>query len=306
MPQYRSKLRRGRMLRLKVSWVIALAVAGWAVAACRGRNDAVMGAALQLLRTDSLAGSTAADTGMVDAIVRTMAPDVVLASRAGISRGRESAHAALSSNPANQSSRITWAPIAGAPSGDGEQGFTYGHMTITRGDGTRHPAKYVAYWRRVGNRWLIQGLKIAGQESGGAAVRGPPLELPLPASAVPDLREIEEELRRTEAAFSDSAQHGFAQAFRHFAAPDAAHAGTPSDTAFRFGPEEIAAGMPTEPDSTSFTTWGSEGVIVASSGDLGMSFGYITSITGADTTRGPFLSIWRRRTLREPFRYIVE
>jgi hypothetical protein len=47
-------------------------------------------------------------------------------------------------------------------------------------------------------------------------------------------------------------------------------------------------------------------VLVAASGDLGITFGYIRSTTDKDQPPAPFFTIWRRASTAEPWRYIAE
>ena len=121
-----------------------------------------------------------------------------------------------------------------------------------------------------------------------------------------------DEVWRAEVAFSDEAQRGFAAAFTKFAAPDGAHMGIPTDSTFRFGPAAIGAAFPPNPDTTSVTTWGPTEAVAASSGDLGLTVGYIVTVrrpsTGAkaDTIRVPYFSIWRRAAPGQPWRFVFD
>jgi hypothetical protein len=56
--------------------------------------------------------------------------------------------------------------------------------------------------------------------------------------------------------------------------------------------------------------WSSEVAVVASSGDLGISFGYIrphgAPPAGAPPQGQPFFTIWTRASPTAPWRYIAE
>jgi hypothetical protein len=55
-------------------------------------------------------------------------------------------------------------------------------------------------------------------------------------------------------------------------------------------------------------SWAPERVIVASSGDLGVTIGWITRNSPEQNRppRNPFFTIWRRANASAPWRYIAE
>jgi ketosteroid isomerase-like protein len=173
------------------------------------------------------------------------------------------------------------------------------------------PAKYVAYWIRGADGWKVAAYKRTGAPAFVPSPAPRPASVPtgrVPAAADSVVARYEAELRTAERSFSDTAQSGFADAFRRFAADDAAHSGGPSDTSFRFGPDQIAAGLAAggEPVPGQLT-WESSIVRVAASGDLGVSMGFIAfRVDSATTARTPFLTIWRRPGDRSPWRYVIE
>ena len=136
--------------------------------------------------------------------------------------------------------------------------------------------------------------------------------LPEPGLRVADARgvaQFDAELRRAESAFSDDAQKiGVSAAFRRWGAPDAVNLG--SGASWVQGPENFAAG-PDAPDRPAIV-WSSDTVIVASTGDLGVSIGRIRVIPRAagDSVRPAgtqhFFTIWKRRTPADVWRYIAE
>jgi hypothetical protein len=86
--------------------------------------------------------------------------------------------------------------------------------------------------------------------------------------------------------------------------------GGPDDAAFVIGAEAIGksvgAGQPTD---SSPVTWPAESAIVASSGDLGITIGYIrpkAAAGGPAPAPIPFFTIWRRANPSAPWRYIAE
>lgn len=123
-----------------------------------------------------------------------------------------------------------------------------------------------------------------------------------------------EELDRTERAFSDLAQRaGLGPAFAHYGSADAVNMGGPTDTAFIVGAEAIGRAVSAGgPPTGSPVSWAPERVIVASSGDLGITIGTIRlnappAGAGAAGAAGiPFFTIWRRASPREEWRYVAE
>ena len=87
--------------------------------------------------------------------------------------------------------------------------------------------------------------------------------------------------------------------------------GGPNDASFVIGADAIGksvgAGQPT---TGSTVNWSAESVIVASTGDFGVTFGYIRSnaTPGASPAPAPvpFFTIWRRASATAPWRYIAE
>jgi hypothetical protein len=88
--------------------------------------------------------------------------------------------------------------------------------------------------------------------------------------------------------------------------------GGPNDPMFVIGAESISrtvsAGLPA---GSNPYNWSTERAIVASSGDLGVSIGYIRLNAPPDAGAPPrqpipFFTIWRRANLTAPWRYIAE
>jgi hypothetical protein len=137
----------------------------------------------------------------------------------------------------------------------------------------------------------------------------------LPAALVdpttdPDaIRIHEESLAAAENGFSRDAQAiGLEAAFVRYGSADAVNMG-PRSGPYVVGADAIGRmvgeGEPVEGSSVS---WGpDEEVIVASSGDLGITFGHIRSNDPAsDSPPFSFFTIWRRTSPDAPWRYIAE
>ncbi len=78
------------------------------------------------------------------------------------------------------------------------------------------------------------------------------------------------------------------------------------------GVDAIAADVGAGGSDGSTISWGPDNVIVAASGDLGVSIGVIkvtspaTASAPAQIRNQPFFTIWKRATTGDPWRYIAE
>ncbi len=217
----------------------------------------------------------------------------------------------IKANPANAGARLEWTPIRGGISADGQHGFTYGYMTVHRGDGTDVPAKYLSYWIRENGAWKVAVYKRAGRPAGevSMALRAPalPPRMVAPSSDVASIAALEKSIADAEQAFSDEAAViGLGPAFEKFGSADAMNMGR--EPAFTFGNVAIAKGVggPT-PTAPSPLAWKSDfRVLVASSGDLGISIGWIHEKSDPNAAGFPFFTIWRRENATAPWRYVAE
>jgi hypothetical protein len=267
----------------------------------------------ELLAADR-AFATAAGTDLLSALSGMFSADVILPAPGGVFvRGRDAALDLLRTNPANVGSRASWEPLRAGVSADGLHGFTFGYMTILRADSTEALAKYMTYWERQPEGWRARAWKRAPREAADAPGQmmepALPTELVEPETDPAILRAHEESLAEAERAFSRDAQSiGLDAAFVRYGSPDAVNMGPPSGP-YLVGAEAIGRMVGDgEPPDGSSVSWGpDEEVIVASSGDLGITFGLIRSNDPAsDSTPFPFYTIWRRASPDEPWRYVAE
>ena len=119
-------------------------------------------------------------------------------------------------------------------------------------------------------------------------------------------------LDTSERAFSRDAQEiGLRAAFARYGSADAMNMGAAASPTFVVGADSIGVVVADgEPDSGSSVSWAPDrGVIVASSGDLGVTIGMIV-VNQADSTGArpsfPFFTVWRRASLDQPWRYVAE
>lgn len=270
-------------------------------------------AAEELLAADRAFSAASARTDMVSGLSAMFDANVIMPlPGATFARSKSEAVAALRANPANLVSRAQWTPIRAGISADGQHGFTVGYMTLhDQGKPEPRPGKYLAYWVKRPEGWRVAAYKRAGREAGDVSTAMMPPALPeklVPIStdeaAVDTHRKT---LAAAEQSFSDEAQKiGIGPAFRKYGSADAINLGRAP--AVVVGAENIGGQMGNDP--TSPVVWGAEeGVIVASSGDLGVTFGTIRAKEKPPEGRPaaiPFFTIWRRASTGDPWRYVAE
>ena len=255
----------------------------------------------ELLTVDREHAKRAQRTNVVDALGGMFADDVFLSAYGAFHPGRDSAMARLRAVPENLTARLEWAPIRAGISGDGQHGFTYGFMTLVRTDSTKLPLKYLAYWVRKPDGW-----KVAVYRRGPRAEGTPSTsmrESSVPDKAVAITRDAVIVARHAKALgdaerdFSTLAgKIGLGPAFTQNSAPDAMNMGGGQAADFLYGPEAIGAGVGAGETGLSKLTWGPDTVLVASSGDLGVTIGHINAPTDGNqpARRIPFFTVWKK------------
>jgi hypothetical protein len=245
------------------------------------------------------------------------AADVMMqAPGVGFARGIEAATEALKANPDNTAGKVEWTPVRAGISGDGLHGFTFGYMTLRRPDNTMVPIKYLAYWVKREGRWQVAAYKRRLRAAGEVAMTVMTPSMPdklVPSSEDPTMRaSFVQSLTAAEKAFSDEAQKiGLGAAFAKYGSADAMNMGGPSEAGFVIGADAIGKAVGAgQPANGSSVSWSAESAIVASSGDLGITFGYIRPHAPDGTSPPPapipFFTIWRRASPTAPWRYIAE
>lgn len=304
-----------RHLPARAATVAALLLAAACASVPRGGSAGDPRAAMEeLLAADRAFAAASARTDLVSGISAMFAPDVVMPLPDGtFAESADAATAALRENPANAGARVEWAPVRGGISADGRHGFTFGYMTVRQADGTVNPAKYLAYWVRQPAGWRVAVYRRSRRAEG--EVSTDPLPPALPARMVPPIADEaviaahRTSLDAAERAFSDESQEiGLGPAFAKWGSEDAMNMGR--GATFILGASAIGAaigGGSTEPSPVS---WAPDRVIVASSGDLGVTIGRIRQNAPAADAQGPssvpFFTVWRRPTPDAPWRYIAE
>jgi ketosteroid isomerase-like protein len=270
-----------------------------------------------LLAAEQAFAAAAAQADVVTALTAMFAPDVIMPGPPGVlHRGLSAVAASLRSNPDNVEGRVEWTAIRLGLSADGQHGFTFGFMTLRKKDGSAMPLKYMAYWVKGPSGWRVAGYKRARRPEGEVSTT--PMAPLLPAALVPvkhdaaHLDALRASLSAAEKAFSDEAQTiGLGAAFTKWGSDTAVNMGGPTNAGYVVGPvaigKSVGAGAP---GPTSPVEWSTDVALVASSGDLGISFGYIRSHgkppEGAPPNGSPFFTIWHRPSATAPWRYIAE
>jgi hypothetical protein len=264
--------------------------------------------ASQLIAADRAFSNAGAKANIVDAISPMLAENAVMPTpKLDFAIGKSAVVEALKANPANATATAEWAPVRVGISADGTQGFTYGFMFIHDAGKPDRRAKYLSYWVKRPEGWRVAFYKRAASPSGEVTTRRDPA---LPERMVePEPQRLQENLvslKAVERAFSDRAQEvGVGPAFAEFGSEDAMNMGSGSD--FTFGNTAIAAAVGA--GNTTPITWGPDkGALVASSGDLGVTWGFIRpKAPKADEPEAiPFFTVWRKAAPDQPWRYVAE
>jgi ketosteroid isomerase-like protein len=269
-----------------------------------------------LLAADRAFSAASARTDVVAGLSAMFADTVVMPGADGrFANGRAAVVTALRGNPDNARSRIEWVPVRGRMSADGQHGFTLGSVTLRPPDMASVPMKYLAYWVKGSEGWRVAAYKRVRAAAGQAAIDQMPPALPdrlVPPSSDPAARaRFTDSLDQAERAFSRDAQRiGIGAAFAQYGRADAVNLGRPTEPGFVVGAESIgrmvAGGSP---PGGSAVSWAPDHVIVASSGDLGVTIGIIrpnTPPAAGEPSAFPFFTVWRRPNVNAPWRYIAE
>jgi ketosteroid isomerase-like protein len=279
-------------------------------------NAAAQVAVGALLAADREFAQASAKTDIVSGLSAMFADDVIMPVPGHrFARGLNEARDYLRSTPDYQKSRIDWAPQRGGISADGQHGFTFGYMRLHKPDGSVQPLKYLAYWVRRDDRWRVVVYKRSGAKTAPATITAmapalPPQMSDARADAM-RTQEFARSLDQAERAFSDEAQKiGLGPAFAKYGSSDAINLGGPDNAEVVLGADDIATLVGAgNPPNSSPVTWAPDEVIVAGSGDLGITIGFLQPNAAApDGSRKPipFFTIWRRADTSSPWRYVAE
>lgn len=167
----------------------------------------------------------------------------------------------------------------------------------------------------AGGGWRVLAYKRAPATEAAPAVpvgRVLPTTIKRSSADAATVERYRESLADAERSFSRDAQTmGIGAAFKLYGSPDAVNFGGPDTTTFVFGNEAISAQVGgNAPANTSPVNWGPEKTVIAASGDFGVTIGYIVrNAPGPDgkiPPGQPFFTIWKRESLKGPWRYVAE
>lgn len=269
-----------------------------------------------LMEADRSFAARAARADMVTALSAMFADGVIMPAPAGVfSTGKNAVLVALRASPDAAMSRVSWTPVRVGVSSDGEHGFTFGYMTQRKADSSKVALKYMAYWVRDRGVWRVVAYKRARADASPADTSRMAPVLPfLITKSTADaaaLTALRQDLMAAEKAFSDEAQKvGLGNAFGKFGRDDAVNMGGPTSAAFVVGAPAISKLVGGADMNASPVAWSADTAFVASSGDLGITFGVIRRNNApTDATAVPgssFFTIWMRADAKSPWRYVAE
>ena len=284
----------------------ALALAGpLAPAAAKPATAATAEAAYkQLLAADRAFSDAGRGKPLTEALGAIFDKDAVMVSggTADLIRGADAIRARFAAKPENATSTVEWAPVGGGISADGAHGFTYGAMTVRPKEGAPQSLKYLAYWVKRAEGWRVFGYKRLGAKDGVALTPGGPI-LGWGPKRTDDSGAT---LKASEGAFSTEAQKiGLRAAFQKWGRPDSVNIGAAESIAV--GAQAIGEGV-APPEPVSSVTWAADEVMVAPSGDMGLSYGllHLNQPQQGRPSTIPFFTIWARPAPGDPWRYVAE
>ena len=277
--------------------------------------DSPQAAVDELLAADRAFSTASVKTDVIAGLSAMFADDVVMpVPGGGFAEGRAAAVAALKANADNATSRIEWTPVRGGVSADGRHGFTLGFMTLHRPDAATTPLKYLAYWVKQPQGWRIAAYKRTRATSAAPSrdLMAPalPERLVAPSSDSATIARHRSTLDEAERSFSrDARRIGLGAAFAQYGSADAVNLGPAGEPGLVLGPDNIGRSVSGgEMQTPAAISWAPDKVIVASSGDLGVTIGMIRPDAPAagQPAAFPFFTVWRRASADAPWRYIAE
>lgn len=257
-----------------------------------------------LLAADRAYAEAARSKDMVSGLGAIFDADAVMVSGgvADLIRGAEAIRARLAARPENISAKAEWQPVGGGISADRRQGYTYGSFTLRPAGGPPMAQKYLAYWVKRPQGWRVFAYKRLGRREEG------------PLNAAPAVigrggkrkDKPETSLAAAEKAFSDEAQQiGLLAAFTKWGRGESVNIG--GSDAIAVGAEAIGNGV-AGPEPGSPVTWAADRLLVAPSGDMGVTYGVLHAKSpppGQPATM-PFFTVWARPKPGDPWRYVAE
>jgi len=262
-----------------------------------------------LFAADSALGAAPRTEAPSSGLLGALAPGVVMPGPDGRHlRGAAEVAAALR-QATEGATAVHWTPVRVALAASGDHGLSYGYQTVYRGDRADR-FKYIAYWTRLATRWRIAVYRRTPSAAGDVSLARLPDLLPTAPMSQVDGIAARASLAQVERDFSAEAQRiGLGPAFAKFGRTDAVNMGGPGTAGFVIGAQAIAQAVGGDGGATSPVSWGPDTVLVAASGDLGVTIGVIrTNQPPPDGSPGrfAFFTVWYRPDPGSPWRYLAE
>jgi ketosteroid isomerase-like protein len=126
----------------------------------------------ELLAADrSYSAAAASSTDAAAGVVAMFADDVWMPTpRGDFARGIAETTASLRAALGPTAVHLEWVPVRGGISADGQQGFTFGYVTIHRRDTASTSAKYLSYWVRRPAGWRVVAFKLGRRAAGNVSL----------------------------------------------------------------------------------------------------------------------------------------
>jgi ketosteroid isomerase-like protein len=179
---------------------------------------------------------------------------------------------------------LTWTPAYAEVSADGTRGYTYGWTRLDT-----LPGKYLACWRRDGNRgWRVTA--FARTAAGAPPPANSPQRAATPTPAVPGAADPGDLLRADSAFAAASIARGAKAAFLAFAAEEAITLGGAGS--IHHGRDAIGAAFDGYP-ADGVLAWEPVWADIARSGDLGCTVGEASFTPPRSYSK--YLTVWKRQ-----------
>ena len=248
-----------------------------------------------LLDADRASSKASSDSGTSSMLAgRLDSAGVLLWPGAPVVIGSAEVTKLLTTGSGQDSMRLTWQPLGITLARDSTVGVTWGIAATTPrlAPGPPQFGRYMMAWRRRGDRWLMEAVLFSGIVPPASAV---PAELPRTRSPAIGTGAAGPFVAADLAFARLAAQRGAAEAFHHWAAPEAIIFGERG--LLTRGPDAIARGV-AGPD---LWRWHPVAAGASSSGDLGWTVGEaVIAPKIGDPIYSKYLTIWIRSAAESP------
>jgi ketosteroid isomerase-like protein len=291
---------------LLVGPILALCSLAAGMAEARGRAGVLLEeqAGVGPLLAADRAYAAMAQAGGLAGLLAMLDEDVIMPTPHGMLRGKAAVAGMLQRSAGSGPGELKWAPIRAGISADGSHGYTLGYMDGRKPGAPVQAAKYLSYWRKSDGLWKVIAFKQAPCPEGERTSALGPSRLRSVQRPVGGIGAERRALIARERAFSDAAGAlGLGEAFASFGHADAVNMGRTAG--FTIGAEAI--GRELDAGGAPKLAWSADDAVVAPSGNLGLTWGYIRSLEAPNDGHAiPYFTVWRRDGASGAWRYIAE